>query len=246
MAENFSRAGNSADTTPCSACAVRDQAICASLDCHERKEFIRLGRQVTIPKGQMLMWEGEEAALVANVVEGAMMLTTSTSDGREQIVGVVYPSDFIGRPFGKESPHNVTALTESRLCLFSRSAFDKFARSHSDLEHRLLRRTLDELDRARKWMLLLGRKSASEKIATFLLDISRRLARKDDQDGPAPLDRFILPLGRQQIADILGLTIETVSRQLSEMKGTGVIALPDRRTVEILDRPRLEALAEQA
>lgn len=232
--------------TACDECAVRDRALCSTLDQGERAQFIRLGRQMTVPRGHRLMWEGDESMLVANVVDGALMLSTSTCDGREQIVGVVYPSDFIGRPFGSESPHNVTALTDSRVCVFSRAVFDGFAREHSGMEHRLLQRTLDELDRARKWMLLLGRKSAQEKIASFLLDTSRRLARSGAEEGCAPLDCFVLPLDRQQIANVLGLTIETVSRQLSALKRLGVIALPDRRTVEILDRARLKELADAA
>uniref|UniRef100_UPI00242FAE17 helix-turn-helix domain-containing protein n=2 Tax=Sphingobium TaxID=165695 RepID=UPI00242FAE17 len=106
----------------------------------------------------------------------------------------------------------------------------------------LLQRTLDDLDRARSWMLLLGRKNAREKIATFLLDMSRRLAR----EGLPPLDRFDLPLSRQQIADVLGLTIETVSRQLTDLKRIGIIALPGRRMVEIRDRAALLDCSEAA
>lgn len=232
--------------TPCDECAVRGRALCATLGLDERERFIRLGRQMTVPRGHTLMWEGDESMLVANVVEGALMLSTSTSDGREQIVGVVYPADFIGRPFGSESPHNVTALTDSKVCVFSRAVFDGFAREHPGMEHRLLQRTLDELDRARKWMLLLGCKSAREKIATFLLDISRRLAQAEAEADGAPLDRFTLPFDRQQIANVLGLTIETVSRQLSELKRMNVITLPDRRTLEILDRAQLQGMADAA
>lgn len=229
--------------TPCDECAVRTHAICAALDNAEQEQFIRLGRQMTIPRGQTLMWERDEFMLVANLIEGAMMLSTSTSDGREQIVGMAYPSDFIGRPFGSESPYNVTALTDSRLCVFSRAVFDRFASKHPGMEHRLLQRFLSDLDHARKWMLLLGRKSARERIATFLLDMSRRLA-LGEGSLCRPLDSFTLPLDRQQIANVLGLTIETVSRHLSELKRDKVIALPDRRRVEILDSEQLEAMAE--
>ncbi|MCF8707482.1 Crp/Fnr family transcriptional regulator [Rhizorhapis sp. SPR117] len=229
--------------TPCDVCEVRDYALCATLGL-EREQFIRLGRQMTLPKGRTLMWEGQESMLVANVVEGALMLSTCSGDGQEQIVGVVYPSDFIGRPFGSESPHNVTALTDSRVCVFSRSVFDGFVRKHPEMEHHLLQRTLDELDRARKWMVLLGRMSAEQRVATFLVDISRRLAHVKPEGECAPLERFALPLDRQQIANVLGLTIETVSRQLSALKRDGVLALPDRRTVEIHDRKRLEAIAQ--
>ncbi len=228
------------DASFCHHCDVRTHAICAILAEDERAALNRLGRRVTISAGQTLMWEGDDATIVANVIQGTLKLSASTGDGREQIVGVVYPSDFIGRPFGRSTPHSVTALTDARLCLFTRGAFDGFALAHPDLGHRLLQRTLDDLDRARTWMLLLGRKNAREKIATFLLDMSRRLA----GEGVAPLDNFELPLSRQQVADVLGLTIETVSRQLTDMKRAGIIALPNRRTVDILDRDRLQWCAE--
>lgn len=226
--------------TACEGCAVRAHAMCSTLDEQEREKFARLGRQMAVSGGQTLMWEGDDAMVVANVVSGALKLSTSSSDGREQIVGVVYPADFIGRPFGKTSPHSVTALTDARLCVFPRSAFDGFSREHPDLEHQLLRRTLDELDRAREWMRLLGRASAREKVATFILDMAQRLAPCSGK----PLDQFDLPLSRQQMADVLGLTIETVCRQLTAMKRAGVIDLPSRRAVEIRDREGLEDLAQ--
>ena len=157
---------------------------------------------------------------------------------------MVYPSDFIGRPFGATSGHGVTALTEARVCVFSRRDFDAFAREHPALEHKLLQRTLAELDRTRRWMLLLGRKSASEKLATFLLEMSERLIDPGCGDAPElPLKRFALPFSRQQVADVLGLTIETVSRQFTRMKAEGLIDLPSRREVIILDHAALSAEA---
>lgn len=189
------------------------------------------------------MWEGDEALVVANVIDGVLKLSTTLGDGREQIVGIVYPSDFIGRPFGQKSHHSVTALTDAKVCVFPRKSFDNFAREHPELEHKLLQRTLTELDRARHWMLLLGRKTASEKIATFLLEMADRLApRTCDHAADIENTAFDLPFGRQQIADILGLTIETVSRQLTAMKQDGVIEIPDRRRIVIADRQALDLL----
>lgn len=226
----------------CNACVVRNKAICAALKPEDRLLLGREGRIQTVPRGKTLVWEGEDAVLVANVIAGVLKLSTSTSDGREQIVGVVYPSDFIGRPFGERSQHSVTALVDSRVCLFPRAAFDRFANDHPELEHRLLNRALDELDRARRWMLLLGRKSATERVASFLMEMSVRLA-EAGCEGDGPLDQFELPLDRQQIADVLGLTIETVSRQMSALRAAAVIELPRRRALAILDRQRLAALA---
>ncbi len=228
----------------CDTCVVRNRAICAALDDGEIKALNGIARRKTLSAGDPLLWEGDDSMLVANVIDGILKLTNSTEDGREQIVGVVYPSDFIGRPFGATTKHSVTALTDAKVCLFSRSDFDRFAAEHPALEHKLLKRTLDELDRTRSWMLLLARKSAEEKVATFLLDMSERLI-EPGCAAPASgaLYEFDLPFSRQQIGDILGVTIETVSRQMTRMKREGVLDLPTRRTVRILDRAALEAMA---
>lgn len=225
----------------CDACVVRNRAICASLDPSELEALNAIGRRRTLEPGQSLIWEGEDSVIVANVIEGVLKLSTGTMDGREQIVGVVYPSDFIGRPFGSTTPHSVTALTPAKVCVFARTDFDAFASAHPQLEHKLLKRTLSELDRTRQWMLLLGRKSAEERIASFLLEISERVGPtgcETSVDG-AP-DIFELPFSRQQIADVLGLTIETVSRQLTKLKAEGVIEIPSRRAIAVLDRDALE------
>ena len=228
----------------CSTCIVRNRAICASLETEELQLLGKLGRNRTIKRGETLLWEDDPAPVVANIIDGVLKLSMNLQDGREQIVSVMYASDFIGRPFGKESPYRVTAMTDAQVCVFTRSSFDNFAREHPDLQNKLLQRTLDELDRAREWMTLLGKKSATERIATLLIELSDRLS----VDGCSPetlyLDRFELPMDRQQIADILGLTIETVSRQFTRIRKEGIIELPDRRTVIIRDRPRLKALAQ--
>jgi CRP/FNR family transcriptional regulator len=194
--------------------------------------------------GESLIWEGDDSLLVANVVEGVLKLSTGTEDGREQIVGMVFPSDFIGRPFGATTGHGVTALTDAKVCVFNRRDFDAFAREHPALEHKLLQRTLAELDRTRRWMLLLGRKSASEKVASFLLEMADRMATPGCETMQMPDEiRLDLPVSRQQIADVLGLTIETVSRQFTRLKAEGVIDLPSRRQVVILNRQMLTSEA---
>ena len=228
----------------CDTCVVRNRAICAALDSHEIGALNTIGRTRTLAPGESLIWEGDDSVLVANVIDGVLKLSTGTEDGREQIVGMVFASDFIGRPFGKTTGHGVTALTESKVCVFNRRDFDAFARDHPALEHKLLQRTLTELDRTRRWMLLLGRKSASEKVASFLLEMCERVAGSgcDADDVPVAIT-IDLPVSRQQIADVLGLTIETVSRQFTRLKADGVIDLPSRRAVHIRDRFALAAEA---
>ncbi|MBZ6378306.1 Crp/Fnr family transcriptional regulator [Pacificimonas flava] len=228
----------------CEMCVVRNRAVCSVLDGEELSVLNRIGRRQTLAPGQSLYWEGDDALLVGNVLEGVLKLTTSLSDGREQTVGLVYPSDFIGRPFGNTAGHSVTALTEARICTFAQSDFERFAEDHPKLEHKLYEKTLTELDRAREWMLLLARKSASERIATFLLEMSDRLRASGCAPLPGTLDRFELPFGRQQIGDVLGLTIETVSRRLTALKREGIIDLEGRRGIVIVDRAALEDQAQ--
>jgi CRP/FNR family transcriptional regulator len=230
--------------TACDTCLVRNRAICSALDDQEVAALNAIGRRRVIAAGESLVWEGEDSVVVANVIEGVLKLSTGTEDGREQIVGVVYPSDFIGRPFSGTTSHGVTAMTEAKVCVFSRRDFDAFAGSHPALEHKLLERTLGELDRTRRWMLLLGRKSAAEKVASFLLELSERLSPVNCHTVPGTgAKRFTLPFSRQQIADVLGLTIETVSRQFTRLKGEGIIDLPSRREVIITDLASLSAEA---
>lgn len=228
----------------CDQCVVRNKSICSALDSDELIAINRLTRKVAIKAGQALIWEGDDSLIVANVVEGAFKLTSSLEDGREQIIGLLYPSDFVGRPFGDRNEYSVTALADSKVCVFSRSDFDQFVREHPDLEHKLLQRTLVELDRVRRSMLLLGRKTAAERVASFLLEMSERLADASCSMVGGNLQLFSLPFGRQQVADILGLTIETVSRQMTQLKKNDVIALPDHRNVQILDADRLRVIAD--
>ena len=226
-------------TNFCDACAIRNRAICADLDDSEIGLLNGIGRRRQLEAGEQLMWEGDEAVLVANVIDGVLKLASHSADGGEQILGLAYPSDFLGRPFGETVPYGVEALTEAQICVFERKDFDRFARDHPRLEHKLLERTLTELDRSRRWMMLLGRMNAGQKVASFLLELSDRLGK-----AGAGGETFVtLPLSRQQMADVLGLTIETVSRQLSRLRSAGLIDTPSRREIVLRDRRELEELA---
>jgi CRP/FNR family transcriptional regulator len=222
---------------------VRNRAICADLTDDEIALLNTIGRRRRLAAGEQLMWEGDDAVLVANVIEGMLKLFTQTSDGREQILGLAYPSDFLGRPFGHSTPYGVEALGAAEVCVFQRADFERFARGHPHLEHKLLERTLAELDRTRRWMLLLGRMDAEKKLATFLLELSERVSPAGYLAADGGQANLVLPLSRQQIADVLGLTIETVSRQFTRLRNEGLIATPTRREVCILDTAELLARA---
>ncbi|TGW06364.1 Crp/Fnr family transcriptional regulator, partial [Mesorhizobium sp. M2D.F.Ca.ET.145.01.1.1] len=132
---------------------------------------------------------------------------------------------------------NAEAATAVSLCSFPKAAIERMMKESPELEHRLFKQTLNELDDARDWMVTLGRKSASEKVASFLLMIARNI--DPTADSAAGSTTFDLPLTRADIADFLGLTIETVSRQLTRLRKDGVIRIENSRHVTVDSLSRL-------
>jgi CRP/FNR family transcriptional regulator len=229
----------------CTQCVIREKAICQSLSEDELDSLSAVGRHQALKRGQTVVWQGDESLLVGNVIDGVLKLSVTSAEGKDQTLGIMFPSDFVGRPFGARTQHSVVALTDAHICTFRRSGFDDFARRHPDLEHSLLQRTLLDLDRTREWMVLLGRKSAMARVASFLVAMGERVGRAVQADGDGTL-RFDLPLSRQDIADLLGLTIETVSRQITHLRERGIIETPGRRGIVVLDGESLRDCAEEA
>ncbi|MAN11286.1 MAG: Crp/Fnr family transcriptional regulator [Pseudomonadota bacterium] len=230
----------------CADCAVRDRALCASLSDEELLELNALGQRRHLSRGEALFWAGDDSAICANLLDGVLKIVASTSDGREQIVGLLYPADFAGQLFAAQVDFTIAALTDVDLCVFPRGAFEKVLQRHARMEHLLLQRTLAALGEARSRMLSLARKSAEEKVAGFLIDMTVRMADASSRATPGGPVTFDLPLSRGQMADILGLTIETVSRQITKLRDAGVINLPGGRAITIADRPALIRRAEAA
>lgn len=232
----------------CANCAIRHRAVCGALNDEELVELGRIGRIRQFKAGDVILADEEPTTFFANIVSGVIKLEKSSSDGRQQIVGLVFPPDFLGRAFSKANPYFAQAATDVEACTFPHTAFEQLLRKHPGLEHRLFENTLCELDSAREWMFVLGRKSAQEKVASFLHLIAKRQPMIGcshsglSTDGPHAA-RFELPLTRADIADFLGLTIETVSRQLSNLKRQGTIQLMSGREVLVPDLHRLASLA---
>ena len=192
--------------------------------------------------GQAIVWGGDPMEFVASVVSGTATISRTMEDGRAQTLGLLLPSDFIGRPGRDYAPYDVTAVTDVVICSFRRRPFEQIIDEMPHIAQRLLEMSLDELDAARDWMLLLGRKTAREKIASFLCLVARRS--NDAKAGKVPPALTVnLPLTREAISEFLGLTLETVSRQFSNLKRDGAIVLSGKRTVEIPDYPALLAEA---
>jgi CRP/FNR family transcriptional regulator, anaerobic regulatory protein len=186
---------------------------------------------------QALFLEGDRADNIFNVTAGTMRLSKMMPDGRRQVTGFLIPGDFLGVAFNAIYAYTAEAITLANLCRFPRLKLEGLLDDFPALERRLLGIASNELVAAQDQMLLLGRKSAQEKIASFIVMLSRRAVR---HGRPAnPID---LPMTRVDIADYLGLTMETVSRTFTQLRKDGIIALP-RGQVELVNMDRLEELA---
>lgn len=190
-------------------------------------------------EGKELIGDAENIDHYSNVMSGVVKLTKTMADGRQQIVGLQFAPDFLGRPFSDESALTAEAATTVELCSFPRTAVERMMAEQPDMGSRILKQTLRELDQARDWMVTLGRKTAAEKVASFLLMIARNV----DPAAVPEATTFELPLSRAEIADFLGLTIETVSRQLTRLRSDRVIRIENNRQVTVDDMRRLAARA---
>ncbi len=226
------------DHSNCDDCPIRHRAVCAQCETDELEELEDIKYYRSFEAGQTIIWSGDPMNFVGSVVSGIASLTQTMEDGRTQMVGLLLPSDFVGRPGREIAPYDVQATTDLVMCCFRKKPFEDLMGKTPHIAQRLLQMTLDELDAAREWMLVLGRKTAREKIASLLSIIARRDASvsKTVLSGPIVFD---LPLTREAMADYLGLTLETVSRQVSALKKDGVISLEGKRHVTIPDMGRL-------
>ena len=226
------RSGNNCDD-----CKVRLFSVCGALEPSELDELDRLSHVRNFPAKTMLFDQGALADSVFNVTEGMVRLYKSLPDGRRQIVGFALPGDFLGLALMDRYGVAAEAVTQVRVCRFARPAFLAYVDGKPHLLRRLHEFAGHELSLAQDQMLLLGRKTAEEKVAAFLLNLQTRYARIG-----APSVTIPLPMSRQDIADYLGLTIETVSRTLTGLAREKVIVIVPE-AVRLLMIERLNQLA---
>jgi len=219
----------------CATCPVRDRAACAALDKGERSDLARLGRHRTLAAGETLFAAGDDNDRCATLVRGALKISASDEEGTERILSLVHPAGFVGELFAPLARFDVVALTNSEVCLFTRHEYEAAVERYPALARALLRRSSEDLFGARSLMAMVGRHSARERVAAFLLAMAEAAS-----DSPChPAVRFDLPLSRAEMAGLLGLTIETVSRQISALEKCGAIRRKGLRGIELVDAAEL-------
>lgn len=193
------------------------------------------GIQMVLAKGEELFAEGDEADFFYQVVSGAIRSYKLLSDGRRQIDAFHLRGDIFGLEAGSEHRFSAEAVGDATVIAYRRNRLSALIEDDAAFRDRIMTATLRSLERAQDHMLLLGRKTAQEKMATFLLDMAERLSGDNEH--------FDLPMQRSDIADHLGLTIETVSRTLTQFARSGLIRLlPAGRSIGLCNKMALRGL----
>jgi CRP/FNR family transcriptional regulator len=221
----------------CARCSVRLISICAALSSDELKDMESMGQGARFAARDVLVAQGEPAESVFTVTEGVVRLYRLLADGRRQIIGFALPGDFLGLSLFATSSFSADAVTDTVVCRFPRKTFVSYVEKHPQLMRRLHEFASHELNLAQDQVVLLGRRSAEERLCTLLLMLRDRLRRLGHTPPYIPL-----PMNRQDIADYLGLTVETVSRTFTKLaKSKLIVVVPEG--VRLLREEELERIA---
>ncbi|MEL7199213.1 MAG: Crp/Fnr family transcriptional regulator [Pseudomonadota bacterium] len=223
----------------CADCPVRESAACAVLTEGERDVLAAAGQTRVLEAGEMLFAAGDEDAACATLISGALKVAAFDADGNEQILALVHPSGFVGELFAPFAHYDVIALTKSRLCTFARGDIERSLEDYPALARALLKHSQEDLLASRGLMELAGHGKAEARLAALLYDFAKAAS----QSSCHPAETFDLPLTRGEIANMLSLTIETVSRKLGQLEKTGAIKRNGKRGIELIDPAMLEELS---
>ncbi len=221
----------------CESCGARALSICSAMPGDELGQLAAARMHQHVAPGETFLNEGEPATHFFNVVEGAVKVFKLMPDGRRQITGFLFAGDLLGLAFNDTYTYSAEAISPVKLCRFPRRQLERLLDAFPKMERRLLAMASNELAAAQEQMMLLGRKTAHERIASFLLSLARREARHGAGDN------VMLPMTRTDIADYLGLTTETASRVFTSLKKRGYIELEAGGRVRLADRDTLEEIA---
>lgn len=215
----------------CETCAVRERAACAVLTPAQRGELAALGHHRRLKKGEPLFAAGEEMTSCATLISGALKIARIDEEGVERILSLVHPAGFVGELFAPHAHYDVIALADSEVCVFPARSYEEALERFPALGRALLRRSTEELYATRDLIDLMGRRTALGRVAGLL----KALAEAASDSSCHPASQFELPLSREEMAALLGLTIETVSRQLGRLEADGAIRREGRRGIRLTD-----------
>ena len=224
-------------STRCAVCKIRSYSFCRCLHDDQLKVFSEISDEKEFRDKQTIFLQQGPSRHLYNITKGNIKIYKLLSDGRIQIIGFLYPGDFFGSYKKGKYNYSSEAIGNVRLCVFRQEVLDEYLEKNMNLSKELLHITSHELTLAQDRMGVLGKMNANERVAKFILNISDQRARIGWQDNP-----ISLPMTRQDIADYLGLTLETVSREIIRFKTSNLIKAMTSKQIFISDREKLTNL----
>lgn len=223
----------------CSTCAIHNRSVCHAASPEAMAQLNRISHIRRFPRGTVIQPQGEVSDIVGNIIEGVVKLSSASASGDDHIVGLLFPSDFFGRLFAEESRFAYEAVTDVTLCAMNKSGFERFLNDHPEVEHEMLKAKLDELDAVREWAAITNGHTTMQRVATLLFVFSRRSKNqhREPEDHSPPVVH--VPLSRRDIADYLGTTPETLSRNIQTLARAKVIRIINAKHFELLNAGEL-------
>ena len=220
----------------CSICKVRTYSFCRCLDEDKLKDFSSVSFEKSFLNKQNIFLQNDQSDYLYNITEGNVKIYQLLDDGRIQIIGFLYPGDFFGSYRNNKYNYCAEAIGDLKTCVFNQKILDKYLDENPILAKELLHKTSFELTLAQDRLTVLGKLNAAERLVKFLLNISEQRNRIGWKNNP-----ISLPMTRQDVADYLGITIETVSRELTNLKTSNIIKIITSKQIYLSNTEELKS-----
>lgn len=237
MTGSLSRASNALH---CDSCPVQDSAACSRLDSSQRQQLEAMGRGHIYQPGDIVFHAGDDNRQCATLISGLLKIVDCDSNGVERIITLIHPAGFVGELFAPLNRYDIIALNTVRICLFPRADYEKMLDESPELTQGLLRRALQSVEDNQKFLGLVNRRTAQEKVAGLLLALAESSSSAPCQPNP----HVELCMTREEIAALLGITMETVSRQIGKLEAAKLIQRAGAQHIDIINHDRLQGLLE--
>ena len=228
---------NETIATRCTSCKVRPYSFCRCLKEEDLRHFAGISSEKKFSNKQVIFLQSDEGKRLYNITEGNVKIYQLLQDGRVQIIGFLYPGDFFGSYKKGKYNYSANAIGDVAVCEFKEDVLNNHMDENPELSRELLNMTTNELILAQDRVKVLGKLTATERVANFISNISKQRARIKWQDNP-----ISLPMSRQDIADYLGLTIATVSREITNLKISSTIKMISTNQIYLNDKTKLAEL----